>query len=298
MNLALAAVLAFLPLAFVTAARAQGAPSGADVDGQRHAMTDDEKIAWYCEKHADEGANCDNHARLMLPYISDYAQYEDSDTRGKTIKKDPNGCDFSPLPAGCPGSTAAGGGSGGGVATAAGGTISGGPLTASVGGGGAGKGKVLAFPTWSSAAPIRDPNTGRVIANYNSYGPGTIFSMGFKAEGSGGLWTWVENINSTAYCKYSGWISESPGGPPLPAGYQCNPDVTNSFGSYRNWMPGSAADLKDAKKNTLFCRLAAGQRYYFNLQLVEWSGNPNYHDVYSCIEYITPQGDLGAYYKE
>jgi hypothetical protein len=83
-------------------------------------MTDDQKIQWYCAQHADEGDNCAAHARQLLPYLSDYANSPDTDTRGQAIQPDANGCDFSPLPAGCPGASApdegsaSGAGSGGG----------------------------------------------------------------------------------------------------------------------------------------------------------------------------------------
>jgi hypothetical protein len=69
----------------------------------REPMTEAEKIEWYCAQHPDEGANCTAHARLLLPYISDYAKYEGSDTRGGSAEAASDGCDFSPLPPGCPG---------------------------------------------------------------------------------------------------------------------------------------------------------------------------------------------------
>jgi hypothetical protein len=92
--------------------------SAADDAAERVKMTDDEKIEWYCGQHPDEGANCTAHARQLLPYISDFAKYGDTDTRGNSITADPNGCDFSPLPPGCP--------SGGSPAPAPGGSVGGG----------------------------------------------------------------------------------------------------------------------------------------------------------------------------
>ncbi len=66
-------------------------------------MTNDEKIAWYCQQHQDEGDNCAAHARLLLPYISDYANSSGVDNSGRPIApSDPQGCDFSPQPPGCP----------------------------------------------------------------------------------------------------------------------------------------------------------------------------------------------------
>jgi hypothetical protein len=283
-----------------------------DADGRRHAMTDAEKIDWYCRTHADEGAGCRAHALQLLPYISDYAQYDDSDTRGQTLRRDPSGCDFSPLPPGCPGASSGGGGTSSGGPTGAGGgggSLSGGPLTGGVGtlsggpltgaGGSSGKKKVVAFPTWSSAAPIRDPNTGRVIFNWNSYGPGTIVSMGFKPDGTTGMWSWVQNINSTDGCTYKGWISLTPGGAQVPNGVGCNPTTTNYNGGNRIWKSSTDKEIAaGGNLSAMWCLLKPGQRYYFNLLLTEWRPNPNDDNIYSCIEYVVPQGQLGSYYKE
>lgn len=254
----------------------------ADDDGKRHAMTEAEKIEWYCKKHADEGAGCRNHALLLLPYISDYAQYDDSDVRGNTIRKNP--CAFSPLPPGCPGANASSGG----------GTLSGAPL---VGSSNASGGVKLVFPTFKSAAALRDGNYGRFILNWNSYGPGTVFSFGFRPRARGGGWGWVENVNSTDQCKYEGWISKTPGGPALgPTPGPCGVDASNAMGSMRGWEAYRDEELARLPKPPL-CPLKWEGQYFFNLKLTWWGPNPNAHNVISCIEYLAPNGD-GSYYDD
>jgi hypothetical protein len=70
----------------------------------RTKMTEQEKIDWYCAQHP--GPNCHAEAIITLPYISDYARYENVDSAGRDMLLDDGGCDFSPKPLWCPGGQA------------------------------------------------------------------------------------------------------------------------------------------------------------------------------------------------
>lgn len=259
---------------------AQPAAPAAEPAGERHRMTEAEKLDWYCKKHPEEGANCRPHARLLLPYISDYAQYDDVDTRGRKIDANANRCGFSPKPPDCPGASSGGNGSNGGAI---------GPLTG-VGGAGLGKDIVLPYANWETAP--HHLHYARILANYNATGPGTVISLGFRALDGSGIWSWVEDVNGSYLCQFRGWISATPNGPPLPdtvANKPCAPLETGSTGAYRGWTA-------DHKTDPFACVLKAGGMYWFNLKLLKWSPNEANNNSLSCIEHITPQGPFSRSY--
>lgn len=264
---------ALLCLALLSSALPAAAAAAAS---ERVPMTEQEKLDWYCSQHKDEGDNCRAHALLLLPYISDYARYPDSDNAGNTIVEDP--CGFSPKPPGCDGGNAPSVGS---------------QLPETNEGDGPVKPKILVYPTWSSAP--HHMNYGRVLADYNGTGPGTIISLGFKALGGNGSFAWSEDVNSTDHCAYLGWISQTPGDVPADGGLYCGVIETPYTGAYRAWIGASAADVNALKKTATSCVLRAGGQYYFNLALKSWGKNP-YSGVLSCIEHITPQGAGAVYY--
>jgi hypothetical protein len=282
---------------------------------ERVKMTDAEKIAWYCENHQDEGENCTAHARLMLPYISDYARYSDSDTRGNTVVSDPNGCDFSPLPDGCPGASSPGAvtsgpadGNGGGAGSNGGGAGS--------NGGGAAAGNDGGLTTSGLPWPPAHGCVDAAKGGFNVEICSNLAAMRLHQGGHGGLvFPNSKKVYSVGFlpgggsqdcittttprfigqgCSAHMWLSKEPAGGPVGT---CTQPF--SFGG------GGGADLSyeigdSSPPNS--CVLKRGTRYFCNIVLdmedADWYGNvPDENGVFArrrklCNGIIS--GPLGA----
>ena len=263
-------------------------------------MTDDEKIQWYCSQHADEGDNCAAHARQLLPYISDYAKYDDVDSGGRSASKDPSGCDFSPLPAGCPGSgsapTTVTGGSGG--ATSGPGVGIGAPtipISGNSGGGGqmppnpgANQG-----PTTCGSSYVKSPMSlatkpedfcadqkgtnfsvielkpGQILNNptFFHFSPTSALSVGANVGPAGTRSRCAETGSPGSgrvnpHCAMQIWVSATPGGPAL--------NKCGLFGPIDN---GSTLELESGMSGTS-CTLPPGSHVYCNLAVPTASWGP------------------------
>lgn len=268
-------------------------------------MTEAEKIAWYCAQHPDEGKNCETHAKFMLPYISDYAKYPDTDVRGDDIKSDSNGCDFSPRPEGCPEPGGAGstgdGGSGsevqsGGTSIGGAGISSGrrptmpieGPLGArpgSGGGSGAGESGPLPLPPkfgctegkaagknyticWNLAAM---PEHMLMHGGMRFPNSEKAYSVGFQ-PGGGNFSCAI--ITAPPFpgqgCAGLMWISKAPGGPPVSKA--CSMPTMLDAGN-----GGNHIDYTLSATRFNGCVLEEGTRHWCNITLTmkesDWMGN-------------------------
>ncbi|UPT75661.1 MAG: hypothetical protein M0D55_08305 [Elusimicrobiota bacterium] len=69
--------------------------------------------------------------------------------------------------------------------------------------------KTTVYQSWKDVPPWKG-NRSKWLVDFAG-GPGTAFSVGFKAEGADGTFAFVEDINSTDACWYAAWISAKPG---------------------------------------------------------------------------------------
>jgi hypothetical protein len=227
----------------------------------------------------------------MLPYISDYAKYPDSDTRGQTNTPDPSGCDFSPLPPGCPGAASQGGGNdtgggdgsqvGGGDSNSGpgvgigvpmipikGGIADGGPTGGGSGGGACGSSYVKSKDTIPKkpedyCADQKGVNFSVINAPVSNgfflhFSPSTAFSIAMTA-GKAGSYTNCGETDSPGsgrvndHCAMEIWLSAKPGGAALS---QC--------GLIGPIMEGAMLE-PITSGGTGTCSVAPGTKFYCNM---------------------------------
>ncbi len=122
-------------------------------------------------------------------------------------------------------------------------------------------------------------------------GPGTTYSIGFEAVHGDGGFLWCEGERNTFSCAFRAWFSLTPGGPALVDTFPkehnfCKVDLGPTV--YGNAWWATAAP---AQKNVGSCHLKDGQRYYFNMQLVDWGPSPKDPSLFACDEYLDLAGD-------
>jgi hypothetical protein len=138
------------------------------------------------------------------------------------------------------------------------------------------------YASWKDVPPWKG-NRSKWLVDFAG-GPGTAFSVGFKAEGGDGTFAFVEDINSTDACWYAAWISAKPGGIPLAAAAD-NPH--KPCGMLETQWTGGQLQWKTSAPRPWHCPVKEGQRYYFNFMLKKWGLS---NGVHACLEHVTPQG--------